>query len=906
MRNLNIAKYQKREYISAPIDVYAQSLDTLQQKHEGAIEQMNANKAFLANKDLHESEASWAANLASEYQSKIDSAAESGSYATALTAAKVAAGEIASNKGLIGREKAQAAYKGFMENLDKNDKISSDVRDYTKAMTNYNYKDITDESGKVVGGTEWKPTYSPAESVDINKLYQTVLATVGVDQSQGGNLIWADETGKPIDKYREGALPMFKTTSGVTKLDPEKIRKAMESAIESTPGARASLNQDYKVNVWKARKGEATTIVKKDGTLMNQAEYEQSILSPKYQASAYTRITSDIDVSKGFDILESRRAAEVKAASNSGKSSGKGDKPFVTDFRSTIANVKVEPDTPAKVTSELNSARTRLYNSFAKRGIDKDMPDDRAYSETRRRINRDATLSDGMRQKELLELESHYNDMHSAANRLESVKVKFDEKEQFAIDFLGNRLSAGNMSNAKSNPFQERWAKAVNNMFTDDKGETYDSVIVRDRSSFDKVATALGASPGANIATSALRIKSELGLSFKDCTIKKIDGENALYISKNAMSRFAPEIAKILSGNINAEVYNESTKTTKDIRTHGNSTSISKFIASTGMEDILREVGEISRRSDRRVSDNLPPLYTTLEAAYVPQHMTVNGVGIEKNALEDYIEGAMNALFLANGASVKVMELGENGEMVPVTDSAARTEILRNIQSNPKTLSTGWAQNAATGEYGLAISKAQEVNSKGDITTKAGTYYIAGGVLNSEIEKFKNLPSVRAESTLKAIKYNTMLSHGYTLSENEWGDGTFIARLGGDNMEEMLIQNANGEVVQKMTYDEARTAMTNNYQFKIDTGAVKDFVELAKSNDINISDIEPATRTKEVVQPLMRKAKTDMGYSEDFDIMKLDKSSRVDVLRHFANMYSNFTNENLPDDVNDAVKEILK
>ena len=240
MRNLNIAKYQKREYVGAPIDVYAQSLDTLQQKHEGAIEQMNANKAFLANKDLHESEAGWAANLASEYQSKIDSAAESGSYATALTAAKVAAGEIASNKGLIGREKAQTAYKGFMENLDKNDKISSDVRDYTKAMTSYNYKDITDESGKVVGGTEWKPSYSPAESVDINKLYQTVLATVGVDQSQGGNLIWADETGKPIDKYREGALPMFKTTSGVTKLDQEKIRKEMEPAIESTTGVRDS------------------------------------------------------------------------------------------------------------------------------------------------------------------------------------------------------------------------------------------------------------------------------------------------------------------------------------------------------------------------------------------------------------------------------------------------------------------------------------------------------------------------------------------------------------------------------------------------------------------------------------------------------------------------------------------
>lgn len=109
--DIRTAGYQKRERVAAPLDVYNSTLNTLQQKHDTAIETSNQIKTFLANKQLNEAENEWLDKYSRDVNAQIEASAQEGSYATALTTARRLAGEVASNPGLIGRERYQQEFK---------------------------------------------------------------------------------------------------------------------------------------------------------------------------------------------------------------------------------------------------------------------------------------------------------------------------------------------------------------------------------------------------------------------------------------------------------------------------------------------------------------------------------------------------------------------------------------------------------------------------------------------------------------------------------------------------------------------------------------------------------------------------------------------------------------------------
>lgn len=109
--NFNIPRYQRREFVAAPLETYANTLGTLQQRHEQAIHKLMHTKTFLANKQLNEAENEWLYNYTQDIQNQLESAAESGSYATALTTAQKLAGQVASDPALIGRERYQQQFK---------------------------------------------------------------------------------------------------------------------------------------------------------------------------------------------------------------------------------------------------------------------------------------------------------------------------------------------------------------------------------------------------------------------------------------------------------------------------------------------------------------------------------------------------------------------------------------------------------------------------------------------------------------------------------------------------------------------------------------------------------------------------------------------------------------------------
>ena len=58
---------------------------------------------------------------------------------------------------MIGRLRAQQDYKAYMDNLDKRTDLSEDYKNYYRAINKYNYQDITDKNGNVIGGSKWTP-----------------------------------------------------------------------------------------------------------------------------------------------------------------------------------------------------------------------------------------------------------------------------------------------------------------------------------------------------------------------------------------------------------------------------------------------------------------------------------------------------------------------------------------------------------------------------------------------------------------------------------------------------------------------------------------------------------------------------------------------------------------------------
>lgn len=121
-------------------------------------------------------------------------------------------------------------------------------------MNPYGYQDTTNDKGQVTGGTTFNPNYQPVAQVDLNEIYQKALSTVGVDSSQGEQLVWGDENGnlrQGVPNIAGGDLPYLKTSQGIQRLDANKIRQAVEAAIDATPVHVLLLNKTIQLMLGK-------------------------------------------------------------------------------------------------------------------------------------------------------------------------------------------------------------------------------------------------------------------------------------------------------------------------------------------------------------------------------------------------------------------------------------------------------------------------------------------------------------------------------------------------------------------------------------------------------------------------------------------------------------------------------
>ena len=243
--------------ITPPIDltVLGNTYNTLQQGHIKALELKTQLETAVSQLEMDPSEDAYKAQLVDGITKAIDENAIGGNMYYSIPELIKQQGNIAKNPGVLGRVKANAARKAFIAEVDKMD-VDGDIKAMAKELSPYYYEDKYDTKGNVIGGSEWAPGYTPVKQIDFNKLITDAIKIAHPDKGSGTGAIFMDSDGNRYSQYVDGtdAYVWSESEMKYERLSPEKLQAAILNAIQNTPGAMASLNQDRMVGVWKANK----------------------------------------------------------------------------------------------------------------------------------------------------------------------------------------------------------------------------------------------------------------------------------------------------------------------------------------------------------------------------------------------------------------------------------------------------------------------------------------------------------------------------------------------------------------------------------------------------------------------------------------------------------------------------
>ena len=296
MKNFEVIN---REYIN-PVDltVLGKTFNTLEKGHQATIAAATELETAMANLDLNEAESEWRQQKINEIKNTIESNSLYGNAYHAYDDIIAKSGQIASDQGMIGRLKAQKDYKAYLDNLNKRTDISEADKEYFREVNKYYYQDKYNNKGQIIGGTKWEPLDREVSHIPMSDIFTKALTWAAKESGGSQQVTFLDKNGNPTtDPSKSATGDIYtKTSTGWNKLSKDKLRNAIEAAINSTPGARESIAQDYKINKWKYYKeGDNPDIVDKNGYLLTPEQYLEKKINPFVDAANYYNQQSQIE-----------------------------------------------------------------------------------------------------------------------------------------------------------------------------------------------------------------------------------------------------------------------------------------------------------------------------------------------------------------------------------------------------------------------------------------------------------------------------------------------------------------------------------------------------------------------------------------------------------------------------------
>lgn len=711
-----------------PIDlnVLARTYNTLEQGHQQAIQTKSQIDAQLAQLDLNEAEDAWRQEQLNKVRNALTENMQYGNAYSSLDDIVGTYGDITSSPGMIGRLRAQQDYKAYMDNLDKRTDLSEDYKNYYRAVNKYNYQDITDKNGNVIGGSKWTPIDKEVSEIPMNQILNQALQWAAKEQGGGSQTRWLDANGKVTDDITKSVTgEIYSHTKGNwQRLSKAKLAEAVKAVIENTPGAKASLEQDYKIAKWKYdQNGSNPDITDKNGILLTPEQYLAKRIDPFYNAATFYNQDSNTTYGEAWK-------AQLALAKQAGLGSTNQRKQAIDNLTYKGTPVRIDNFMPAQAQAEITSNRQSIAGLLNKYNPDINIDLATANPNDIRTSIMTNITSPSDRAYAL----SYLNDIIDNQEYINSLKVG---KSQDSIDGFDTYNSIISLSDLPNNKYSDTYSKYVNQIFGDSSSirqyfnndDVYNSFI--NALGGEKKAISLGirfGSDGNGYRYAELPKDYHKSIySFGKAVKEAEDTRNPLNAFLNsAKTRFFGYGDKFVRVDSNGEEHHAGLPT-------GNK---EPYIGLVNYVDSLKSKNDVVLDGGQIIASTIGISAMTPELAELNFVMSSNPKAASKYAaqkkqLEEQAMSAIKAgIDLTQGEAYIT---SENGVFEPMTseDRKAYTAYLRSAKENEITPTI--VRDPKTGDVGVQINIAGYYDTEGKLKREPITLLVGSGAIDSSI-----------------------------------------------------------------------------------------------------------------------------------------------------------------------------
>lgn len=710
-----------------PIDlnVLARTYNTLEQGHQQAIQTKSQIDAQLAQLDLNEAEDAWRQEQLNKVRNALTENMQYGNAYSSLDDIVGTYGDITSSPGMIGRLRAQQDYKAYMDNLDKRTDLSEDYKNYYRAVNKYNYQDITDKNGNVIGGSKWAPIDKEVSEIPMNQILNQALQWAAKEQGGSSQTRWLDASGKVTDDITKSVTgEIYSHSKGQwQRLSKAKLAEAVKAVIENTPGAKASLDQDYKIAKWKYdQNGSNPDITDKNGILLTPEQYLAKRIDPFYNAATFYNQTSD--TTYGAAWKAQLALAQTTAANNTQR------KQAIDNLTYKGTPVRIDNFMPAQAQAEITTNRQSIAGLLTK--YNPDINIDLSTADTD--IIRNSIMSNISNPTDRAHALSYLNDIIDNQEYINNLKVG---KSQDNIDGFDTYNSIISLSDLPSNKYSDTYSKYVNQIFGNSSAirqyfnndDVYNSFI--SALGGEKKAVSLGirfGSDGNGYRYAELPKDYHKSIySFGKAVKEAEDTRNPLNAFLNsAKTRFFGYGDKFVRVNSNGEEHNAGLPT-------GNK---EPYIGLVNYVDFLKSKNDAVLDGGKITSSTIGISALTPELAEINFMMNANPEkasqlsAYKKNKEEQAMMAIRSGIDLTQGEAYIT---SENGIFEPMTseDRKAYTAYLRSAKENE--IIPTIVRDPKTGDVGVQISIAGYYDTEGKLKREPVTLLVGSGAIDSAV-----------------------------------------------------------------------------------------------------------------------------------------------------------------------------
>nr|UWF93020.1 MAG: hypothetical protein [Bacteriophage sp.] len=797
-----------------PIDlnVLARTYNTLEQGHQQAIQTKSQIDAQLAQLDLNEAEDAWRQEQLNKVRNALTENMQYGNAYSSLDDIVGTYGDITSSPGMIGRLRAQQDYKAYMDNLDKRTDLSEDYKNYYRVVNKYNYQDITDKNGNVIGGSKWTPIDKEVSEIPMNQILNQALQWAAKEQGGGSQTRWLDANGKVTDDITKSVTgAIYSHTKGNwQRLSKAKLAEAVKAVIENTPGAKASLEQDYKIAKWKYdQNGSNPDITDKNGILLTPKQYLAKRIDPFYNAATFYNQDSNTTYGEAWK-------AQLALAKQAGLGSANQRKQAIDNLTYKGTPVRIDNFMPAQAQAEITSNRQSIAGLLNKYNPDINIDLATANPNDIRTSIMTNITSPSDRAYAL----SYLNDIIDNQEYINSLKVG---KSQDSIDGFDTYNSIISLSDLPNNKYSDTYSKYVNQIFGD-------SSSIRQYFNNDDVYNSfINALGGEKKATSlGIRFGSD-GNGYRYAELPK-DYHKSIYSFGKAVKE-AEDTRNPLNAFLNSAKTRFFGYGDKFVRVYSNGEEHHTLLPTGNKEPyigLVNYVDSLKSKNDAVLDGGKITSSTIGISALTPELAEINFMmnanpekasqlsAYKKNKEEQAMMAIRSGIDLTQGEAYIT---SKNGVFEPMTseDRKAYTAYLRSAKKNEITPTI--VRDPKTGDVGVQINIAGYYDTEGKLKREPITLLVGSGAIDSSIIQSWNQDTSWKAAGKVENYYNANRPISLTNNTAFTGIDKFklVPNGGGFN----LINSTNNQTIGLVSKENAVDIVDNLSQWEQTVTAVK-------------------------------------------------------------------------------------